>query len=151
MSETVLLAIIGGVVTVLTAIIGKISIDVGRTKKDAKSAADDAREARIQVKNSHTTNLREEGDERHAELVEKITELGKDVAGLRQDHQDTTKNVGLIHGALRGLRKDITGLRDADEQARTELTNAVTERHREINRLRAEIPEIIRRETNKDQ
>ncbi|WP_417372732.1 DUF2746 domain-containing protein [Glutamicibacter protophormiae] len=146
MTETVILAIIGGVVTILTAIIGKLSIDVGRTKKDAKSAAADAKEARIQVKNSHDTNLREEGDERHAEIVETLKSVVRDVQGIRDDNQATRRDIGILHGAIRGVVRDITGLRETDAQARSELAAAVTERNEQLGRIRLDIPKLIRQE-----
>lgn len=118
MTETVILAIIGGVVTILTAIIGKLSVDVGRTKKDAKSAATDAKsaaadakEARVQVKNNHDTNLREEGDERHDEQMTALKELARDVRGLREDHYETRKDIGMLHAEDRAGRRETQALR----------------------------------------
>ena len=109
----------------------------------------DAKEARIQVKNSHSTNLREEQDERHETTVAALREIARDVRGLRDDHQATRGDIGLIHGSIRGVRRDISGLKEADEQSRSELTSAVSDRDRELNRIRAEIPDIIRRELGK--
>lgn len=153
MTETVILAIIGGVVTILTALIGKLSIDVGRTKKDARAAATDAKaaaadskEARIQVKNSHDTNLREEGDERHAEILETLKSVIRDVQGIRDDNLATRKDIGILHGSIRGLGRDITGLRETDAQARSELSAAVTERNEQLERVRLDIPALIRQE-----
>lgn len=70
--------------------------------------ADDAREARVQVKNSHTTNLREEGDERHEEIMGKLdslaetqTEHGRNIRGVRQE-------IGLLHEADRQVRRELS-------------------------------------------
>lgn len=113
MTETVILAIIGGVVAILTAIIGKLTFDVGSTKKDAKAVAADAREARIQVKNNHDTNLREEGDERHDEQMTALKELARDVRGLREDHYETRKDIGMLHAEDRAGRRETLALRQA--------------------------------------
>lgn len=70
--------------------------------------ADDAREARVQVKNTHTTNLREEGDERHGEIMDKLealaetqTEQGRNIRGVR-------KEIGLLHEADRQVRRELS-------------------------------------------
>ncbi len=153
MTETVILAIITGVVTILTAIIGKLTFDVGRTKKDAKAAAADAKaaaadskEARIQVKNSHDTNLREEGDERHAEIVETLKTVIRDMQGIREDNLSIKHDIGILHGSVRGLGRDITGLRETDSQARSDLAAAVTERNEQLEKVRLDIPALIRQE-----
>lgn len=76
-----------------------------------QAAAKDAKEARIQVKNSHTTNLREEGDERHEATMNALTELGRDVRGLREDHYATRKDIGLLHSEDRATRRETQELR----------------------------------------
>lgn len=106
----------------------------------------DAREAREQVKNSHDTNLREEGDVRHEEILEAMREVKRDMQGVRDDNQATRKDIGILHGAIRGVVRDITGLRETDAQARSELAAAVTERNRELDRVRLDIPSLIRQE-----
>ncbi|WP_313812977.1 DUF2746 domain-containing protein [Glutamicibacter sp.] len=116
MSETVLLAIIGGAVTLLTALIGKLSFDVGKTKKDARSAAKDAKEAREQVKNTHTTNLREEQDERHEATVSALREIARDVRGLREDHQATRMDIGHLRAEDRAGRRETQVLREEFEE-----------------------------------
>lgn len=147
LTETVIVQAI----TTLGIVLGAL-ITVGLPlRKKLTVIGKDAQEAREQVKNSHTTNLREEGDERHAEITESLTELTRDVRGLRDDHEATRRDIGVVHGAIRGVRQDVQGLREADEQGRQELQAAVSERHREINRLRSEIPIIIRREITNNQ
>lgn len=147
MTEAVIVQSITTLGIVLVAIIGAWL----PLRSKLNTIGQDAKEAREQVKNSHTTNLREEGDERHAEITEALTELTRDVRGLRDDHEATRRDIGVVHGAIRGVRRDVQGLREADEQGRQELQNAVSERHREINRLRSEIPNIIRREITNNQ
>lgn len=76
-----------------------------------QSAAKDAKEARIQVKNSHDTNMREEGDERHEATMSALNELGRDVRGLREDHYATRKDIGLLHAEDRVTRRETQALR----------------------------------------
>ena len=110
------------------------------------SVASDAREAREQVKNSHDTNLREEGDVRHEEILATLKNVIRDMQGVRDDNQATRKDIGILHGAIRGVVRDITGLRETDAQARSELAAAVIERNRELDRVRLDIPALIRQE-----
>ncbi|MCS3494051.1 hypothetical protein M2368_003079 [Arthrobacter sp. JUb119] len=79
----------------------------------------DAKEAREQVKNSHDTNLREEGDERHEATMSALKELGRDVRGLREDHYETRKDIGLLHAEDRAVRRETQALRkDFSDHAR---------------------------------
>lgn len=71
----------------------------------------DAKEAREQVKNSHDTNLREEGDERHEATMSALKELGRDVRGLREDHYETRKDIGMLHAEDRAGRRETQALR----------------------------------------
>jgi len=71
----------------------------------------DAREAREQVKNDHDTNLREEGDERHGEQMKALKELARDVRGLREDHYETRKDIGMLHAEDRAGRRETQALR----------------------------------------
>lgn len=81
-----------------------------------QAAAKDAKEARIQVKNSHDTNMREEGDERHEATMAALNELGRDVRGLREDNYSTRKDIGMLHAEDRAGRRETQSLR-------TELTD----------------------------
>lgn len=51
MTETLILSIIGGVVTILTALIGKLIFDVFRTKKDASAARSAAEKTESSINN----------------------------------------------------------------------------------------------------
>lgn len=77
------------------------------TRRHARNAATDAAEARYQVANDHTTNLREEGDERHQEntkllnaVLTRVDELAERITGVKSD--------------IRGIRRDVGRLADAD-------------------------------------
>jgi len=71
MSDQVLVA----VVTVLGTIIIAI---MDRTRRHARAT-------RAQVENNHSTNMREEGDTRHAQLLGELTGVKSDLRGLRRD------------------------------------------------------------------
>lgn len=58
--------------------LAKVKSDVGQVKKDAAAA-------RYQVENSHDTNLREESDTRHDEILSSISEARKDIGGIREE------------------------------------------------------------------
>lgn len=75
------------------------------------TVASDAKEARIQVKNSHDTNLREEGDERHEATMAALKELGRDVRGLRESSYATRQDIGLLHAEDRVTRRETQELR----------------------------------------
>lgn len=114
MTETIWIQIIitGGVVLVAGipayfAFKGKLA----EINKGTQAAAKDAREARVQVKNSHSTNLREEQDERHEATMSALTELARDVRGLREDHYATRKDIGLLHAEDRAGRRETQELR----------------------------------------
>lgn len=68
----ILVAIIGGAGLVGVALISN------RTRQHAKAT-------RAQVENDHTTNLREEADQRHHELLAELRGVKADVRGLRRD------------------------------------------------------------------
>ncbi|MGN6589511.1 MAG: hypothetical protein ACTHKE_04390 [Sphingomicrobium sp.] len=64
MTDTILAAVI-------TAVIGPlILLYLEKNRRDTNRIRRDAEQAREQVKNSHSTNLREELDERHKETLE---------------------------------------------------------------------------------
>lgn len=69
MSEDILVALITTCGVVATATSTVIAVMIGRTSTRVKSIERDAAQTREHVANSHTTNLREESDERHAALM----------------------------------------------------------------------------------
>ena len=137
LTEPVMVQMITTLGLVITAILGGRKLNkVGR----------DAKEARDQTANTHETNLRDDLDSQHASVIEGLKEVILDIRGLRDDHQATRKDIGILHGAIRGVVRDITGLRETDSQARSELAAAVAERNEELNRVRLDIPSLIRQE-----
>jgi len=74
------------------------------TRKSVEKVAADTAIVRAEVKNSHTTNLREESDERHDAVMDLLTELREEMRETRAD--------------VRGLRRD--GGRQDDRLQRLE-------------------------------
>lgn len=90
MSDPILVALIAAAASVLTSTLGLFA-----TRKNGRKISEiqqDTRASRAQVENSHTTNLRIEQDERHAEIIkrfdrhdERFDNVEKDIRGLRRD------------------------------------------------------------------
>jgi len=113
----ILAAFISAVGVVLVAIINRARQHSKNAREHAKVAADNSRLIVDEVKNSHTTNLREESDERHGELIEKlerviavqaeqgeaIHELRRDVGGLRGDVREVRTNLEHERSRIRDL------------------------------------------------
>lgn len=78
MPETVLVAIIGGAQAVIIAFVGVLNARIGRVSKDSAAT-------RAQVENDHSTNLREEADDRHKETRGLLHGLARDIGGIRQE------------------------------------------------------------------
>jgi len=87
MSDTV-------VVSIITVVIGPafMAILAAILSRKIKHIRSDTAQTLDQVKNSHTTNLREEGDERHNELVALVSAVintqatqGYDIGGIRSE------------------------------------------------------------------
>lgn len=117
MTETIILAIIGGVVTILTAIIGKLSFDVGRTKKDAAAARQAA------VKTEHSINNRPTPLSDRLDAVQKSVDK---VASVLEEHgQKLTTHTK----DLRGIDESVGILRAADRDLQTGLAST----RRELN------------------
>lgn len=119
MPETVILAIIGGVVTILTAIIGKLSFDVGRTKKDAAAARQAA------VKTEHSIN------NRPTSLSDRLDGLMDAVSKVQSTQREHGEKLTTHTRDLRGVRADIGGLQGADRALREDVasTNQQLSRH----------------------
>lgn len=83
----------------------------------ATNAATDAKGARDQVQNSHTTNFRDDLDSLRREMSSSFGSLRKDVGSTRDD--------------LRGLHKDISGVR----QDVADVRSAQSTGRREVQRL----------------
>lgn len=61
--------------------------------------------ARAQVENSHPTNLREESDDRHAEIMQSLQEVKVDQAGMKSDIRGIRRDIGRHADQLRDLEK----------------------------------------------
>lgn len=77
-----------GVTAILVALIGAGVLSTRRRIKRVQA----------QVENDHTTNMREEADERHTENTTTLQTIVRDIGGIRGD--------------LRALRSDLTHERD---------------------------------------
>lgn len=112
MPETVILAIIGGVVTILTAIIGKLSFDVNETKKAA-------------VKTENSIN------NRPTSLSDRIDGVMDAVSKVQRTQREHGEKLATHTRDLRGVRADIGGLQGADRALREDVasTNQQLSRH----------------------
>lgn len=105
MSEQITITLILAVQGIIIALIGYAGVRLNKIAKDAK-------EAKFQVKNAHTTNLREELDTRHDETRKWFSAL---YAG-QQSHTEILKQHGdkldIIQVATIGNSKRISSLED---------------------------------------
>lgn len=85
---------ITGVSLIAVAIITMITTLITRGKLEHVKR--DAAITREQVQNSHTTNLREEQDERHQEVMRGIHRLDKQAEGTTADVRGIRKDIGRI-------------------------------------------------------
>jgi hypothetical protein len=103
-SDQVAVAIITTVGVVLAALIGVQSRQIGAIRRDARAA-------RAQLDNDHTTdpgktsNLREDLDEKHGAVLQTVRSLVVIVNMLRRD-------VGGMRQDVRQLRTDLSGTQD---------------------------------------
>lgn len=82
MTEGIWIAVIGSLQVVLAALIGKVSLDTRRTKSATQAVQADTTIVKREVKNSHSTNLREDLDRQHDELMAELRGVRKDVGRL---------------------------------------------------------------------
>lgn len=99
-------ALAGVVVALINRPVRK-KLDAAEKKLGAVAA--DAREARDQTANTHTTNLREDLDEKFAEVLTAVSEVkdvqrehGRDIGGLRADHRQTRTELGHLREVVDG-------------------------------------------------
>lgn len=76
----------------------------GAAAASAGAAAADAKAAREQVQNSHETNFRDDHDTKHGEVISAI-------AGVESR---VNARLAVIEGDIRGVRRDVGRLADAD-------------------------------------
>lgn len=87
-TERIIVQVISGAALVLAASLPVLL----STRKSVEKMAADTAIVRAEVKNSHTTNFREESDERHESLTDLLTEIRSEMREARSD--------------IRGLRAD---------------------------------------------
>ena len=104
MSDVVLVAVITAIGGVLVAFVGRSNAHSKRAATAATESAGHARAARWQVENHHSTNLREEGDQRHGEnvvnfgrVLDAVQEVRRDVGGLRSEVRAVRTDVGTLY------------------------------------------------------
>lgn len=112
MSDQVLIAIIGAIVALVTLFVQqnrhnrKVSARLG-------TIGDDAREAKEQVANTHSTNLRDDMDEFRDEMRAILGEVRKDSA---RDKAELRQELQVIRG-------DVAQIRESDNADRREHTS----------------------------
>lgn len=82
MSETVLVALISAGSLIVVALLGSNLFVANRTRKHAKAASDHASDAAYQVKNDHSSNLRENIDLNHRQVLGAIGQIHLVLASL---------------------------------------------------------------------
>lgn len=80
-ADTVLLA----AASVIAALLGLIGVLLGMIHKNAKGASKKADVLVGQVRNSHSTNLRDDLDEKFQGLSTQLGEVSKDMGGMKED------------------------------------------------------------------
>lgn len=96
------------------------------TRRDTKAELADAKTAMVetkagvdetleQVRNTHTSNLREDLDEKFEAVGVRLDNVVSSIADVRTD-------VGGLHSETRDLRKDVTGIRDDARRDRRKLS-----------------------------
>lgn len=64
----------------------------------------DVKDVKYEVKNDHSKNLRVENDSRHAETLKLLSEVRRDIGGIRQELRDDRRSVSdrfdVVHNAL---------------------------------------------------
>lgn len=114
-TQVTLIAQIGGVAVALITVIGGIAIAVlNRARQHAKVAAENSAVVKNEVKNDHTTNLRDESDERHAEILAEIK-------SVREVQSNQGRQIAGLNKSVGGIRDELRGMRDDNRQVRKEL------------------------------
>lgn len=111
MSDPVLVAMIATVGTILgTGITSAVNlVQTHKNGKKIDQVKSDSSASRAQVENSHTTNLRVEQDERHAEIMQRF-----DLQDARSESQE--RQIVGLQKDVRGMRSDIGRLAEKDEK-----------------------------------
>jgi len=114
MSEAVRVAIVTAVVgpAVMLILGAWLNRKINHLSAATQEVRSDTKQTLNQVQNSHTTNLREEGDERHGELVALVTTVLNVQKTQAEVQKAQAADIGGIRSELRDLRKDDAGQRD---------------------------------------
>lgn len=100
-SDAVLISIISSILgpSVLAGLGFLLNRKVNKLRADTATVKSQTKRTLVQVENSHTTNLREEGDERHdeqvgmlREIIAEQKEMKKDIGGMRADIRHLSAN-----------------------------------------------------------
>ncbi|QMU97857.1 hypothetical protein FVO59_12045 [Microbacterium esteraromaticum] len=121
--QAIVLALLGIVATRLGKVrttVGAVQTDVARVKADASAARTNSAAARVQVENDHSTNMREENDERHRETKRWIDDLRATFTG---EIRVLRKEVGADIG---GIRQELRDDRRANRDAISDLSGRIT-------------------------
>lgn len=114
MTEGVIVAIVTTTGVISTGLLSLVAIMLNKTREHARSAAKTSASAatdsaitKEQVQNSHTTNLREESDTRHAALILALE-------SIQGKQAEQARSIDDVKVSQRGLQRDIGRLADAD-------------------------------------
>ena len=77
-----LVSVLGSIVVAGFTFLG---VRANQTRAHARAAAEDSAITKLEVKNSHTTNFRDEFDQRHNQIMEVLHDQTKSIAGLKRD------------------------------------------------------------------
>lgn len=160
-----ILGLIGQLVIVAVAWLGlkgKLA-ELGKSLKSVQKEASEAKDAAVKTEssiNNRDSPASDRWDAIHEEaknttqLVESVIKtLDQHTSELNSVRADTTlvgKEMVIMGGQVRGVRDEVIQLKKDDEQTREVVREAISERDRSINRLRAEIPRIIERKLRSD-
>lgn len=114
-----------------------------RTERQAASAAVDASVAKEQTTNSHKTNLREELDERHEELVQLFKSQGGQIALIVDTQRSHGDDIRGIKSDQRGIRRDIGRNSDMIVTMGETIADHTTKLH-ELDKRSAPAPAILK-------
>ena len=77
-----LITVLGSVIIAGFTFLG---VRANQTRAHARSAAQDSAITKLEVKNSHTTNFREENDVRHFQIMDTLHDQTRSIAGIKRD------------------------------------------------------------------
>lgn len=100
MSESVLLGMLQSVSAIIVAIIGVWAIRTGTIRKDVAII-------KGEVKNSHSTNLREEQDERHRDQMAALAIINEKLNVLDRRDLARAQDIQQINSEVNDLRGDV--------------------------------------------